>query len=164
MTRDNVLDNYTNQGQWITNDMAVATAYINKHWVTGYNIYRFIDFSTISALFSDNFLYYDSFISNSKFNPFTLNCGEHCQETGSYPPIFQLSFYRADFTIEEEYTIQTFDMLLGVLGGFYGSIWLIFSTCLSKVEKFSRENELLTNFYSADHEIKKTGVEDKWYS
>ena len=102
-----------------------------------------MDFSTIvDALASGPYTYHTSDIRWDTFNPYSLNCGVHCtlddSINGIYPPVFQMNMQQDSNSYEVEYVISTFDMMLGIVGGFYGSIYLIISFFLSDIEGFQK--------------------------
>jgi hypothetical protein len=59
----------------------------------------------------------------------------------------------ADKTFSVEYTIDTFDVMLGLIGGFYGLIVSMFGFCISGYQDFNKENDLIRQFYSTEKEV-----------
>jgi len=59
------------------------------------------------------------------------------------------------------YSIDTLDILLGVIGGFTGLIWSIMSCCIGGYETFRQETEQLESFYSSDKNINSDHIQDQ---
>lgn len=52
---------------------------------------------------------------------------------------------------EEEYSVDTFDMMVGYVGGFYAMLWAFMYWWMSDYESFKKSQGLISNFYSAEN-------------
>jgi hypothetical protein len=56
-------------------------------------------------------------------------------------------------SLEITYTIDSFDMLLGVLSGFAGLVWLLASIFISDYEAFKMESSFIKSFFSSEASV-----------
>jgi hypothetical protein len=67
-----------------------------------------------------------------------------------YEPVFQLNLSNYGLHYGEKYVLDTYDMLIGVVGGLYALIWALFSYCISDFESFNKSTGLIADFYSSE--------------
>jgi hypothetical protein len=70
--------------------------------------------------------------------------------TLKYEPVFQLNLSNYGLHYGEKYVLDTWDMLIGVVGGFYALIWALFGYCMSDYEAFNKSQGLIADFYSSE--------------
>lgn len=50
----------------------------------------------------------------------------------------------------EKYVLDTYDMLLGAVGGFYAILWALFGWGMADYEAFNKSYGLIADFYSSE--------------
>jgi len=73
-------------------------------------------------------------------------------------PCMQINFATDVKKETTQYTVDSLDILLGVIGGFSGLIWSIMGCCVGGYETFRQETEQLESFYSSDKNVKSAEI------
>jgi hypothetical protein len=81
-------------------------------------------------------------------------------EDGLPAPSYQLMFQTSNKITHNESTMQTIDMLLGIIGGFSALVWQVFGLCFSGYDAYHLEEELLNKFYSTENNVKSKGIRE----
>ena len=76
-------------------------------------------------------------------------------------PLLQVLFRMDSSTSTTSYVIVAFDLLLGVVGGFYSLVFLIFGCCVQNYESFRAEYDLVQNFYSSDFGVEPNKIVER---
>jgi hypothetical protein len=75
-------------------------------------------------------------------------------------PAYELTLTNSAATQEVKYTVDSVDILLGVIGGFSGLIWSSMAFCVSGYESFREETTKLESFYTSHTNIKSDYIDD----
>ena len=75
--------------------------------------------------------------------------------------IFQLMMMQNMEILSSEFTLQTLDGSLALVGGYSALIWSILSILLSWYQEFSYSNELALALYTRDKSQPKRGFNEK---
>jgi hypothetical protein len=154
-----ISDEYILEDLSLIKDGNYLSINLKKNDISVYNKARFFDFSVLPfGKMSHDFIQYDAQINLSVFNIWRMRCGAPCDVdeyfTDEYDkstlPLMQIALIPSSEIGERNYTIATFDMLMGTIGGFISLVFMFFNSCVEGYEEFSRDLSLVENFYSTD--------------
>ena len=87
----------------------------------------------------------NSLLTLTNYNVYAMNCKGDCREFSSptASPVWQTQFVLGNKTEHADFTLDAFDQLLGIIGGFISLIWMTFGFVLGSYEEFKLTNDLL---------------------
>lgn len=146
---------------------------IEEHQIQAINQWRIFDMSVLpfQGLYN-TWTEYDSFIDYGRMNQVSHNCeftqinnftdgvNYNCLELSNYPA-FQFTFKQSNKITTVQYTVQTVDLMLGVIGGFAALVWSTAGVIIGSYQEFRMETSLLQYFYTTDPNVTDEAISGK---